>query len=171
MTLQAVHSTQAPSASYEIRSDYCESGTRSEQFWHCGAVLFLAGITHEPASKSLAPTTGLHGTGGQALAAHLHRHCQEIIETLLERLGSNNWEQFHQFGMIGDATRWILLKGFGIPDRRGLSHSRIVLLLSPHTPEPISGMRKMAPRAGTLEAESLHAMGMGCRFFFHSVPR
>ena len=106
------------------------------------------------------------GGAEQALAAHLHRHCQEIIETLLERLGSNNWEQFHQFGTIGDATRWILLKGFGIPDRRGLSHSRIVLLLSPHTPEPISGMRKMAPRAGTLEAESLHAMGMGYRFFF-----
>jgi len=106
------------------------------------------------------------GGAEQAVAAHLHRHCQEIIETLLERLGSKNWEQFHQFGTIGDGTRSILLKGFGIPDRRGLSHSRIVLLLSPHAPEPMSGMRKMAPEAGILEAESPRAVGMQNRFLF-----
>ncbi len=100
------------------------------------------------------------GGAEQAVAAHLHRHCKEIIEALLERLGSNNWEQFHQFAMIGNATPSILLKGFGIPDRRGLSHSRIVLLLSRHTPEPISEMRKMAPRAGILEAKSPRAIGM-----------
>jgi hypothetical protein len=70
----------------------------------------------------------------QALAAPLHQHCQDILETMQERLGSNNWEQFQQFRTIGNSTHQILLKGFGLPDRRGLPHSRIVMLLSPHNP-------------------------------------
>ena len=69
----------------------------------------------------------------RAVAAPLHQHCQDIIETLRARLGSNNWEQFHQQRTIGDSTHSILLKGFGLPDPRGLPHSRIVILLSPHT--------------------------------------
>jgi nucleotidyltransferase/DNA polymerase involved in DNA repair len=68
----------------------------------------------------------------RAVAAPLHQHCQDIIETLQARLGSNNWEQFRQYRMIGDSTHSILLSGFGLPDRRGLPHSRIVMLLSPH---------------------------------------
>lgn len=67
----------------------------------------------------------------QDLAAPLHRHCQDIIETLQARLRSNNWEQFQQYRTIGTSPRSILLKGFGIPDRRGLPHSRIMILLSP----------------------------------------
>lgn len=74
----------------------------------------------------------------QAVIAPLHQYCQDTIETLREtlraRLRSNNWEQFHQYRTIGDSTHSILLKGFGLPDRRGLPHSRIVMLLSPHTP-------------------------------------
>jgi len=64
------------------------------------------------------------------VAAPLRQHCQDIIETLQARLGSNNWEQFQQSFTIGDSPHTILLKGFGLPDRRGLSHSRIVMLLS-----------------------------------------
>ena len=82
-------------------------------------------------------------TGAErAVAAPVHQHCQDIIETLQARLESNNWEQFQQYRTIGDSTHSILLKGFGIPDRRGLPHSRIVLLLSPHTPAPLPGIRK-----------------------------
>lgn len=73
----------------------------------------------------------------QSLLAPLHQHCQDIIETLQERLGSNNWEQFQQFRTIGNSTHQISLKGFGLPDRRGLPHSRIVMLLSPHHPVPM----------------------------------
>lgn len=73
----------------------------------------------------------------RAVAAPLHQHCRDIIETLRARLGSNNWEQFQQQRTIGDSTHSILLKGFGLPDRRGLAHSLIVMLLSPHTPAPI----------------------------------
>ena len=75
----------------------------------------------------------------RAVAASLYQHCQDIIETLRARLGSNNWEQFHQCRTIGDSPHSILLKGFGLPDRRGLPHSRIVMLLSPHTPASDAG--------------------------------
>jgi hypothetical protein len=61
---------------------------------------------------------------------------------LQARLGSNNWEQFRQQRTIGDSTHSILVNGFGLPDRRGLPYSRIVLLLSPHTPAPLPGIMK-----------------------------
>jgi len=75
-----------------------------------------------------------------ALTAPLHQHCQDIIETLQARLGSNNWDQFQQYRTIGDSCHTILLKGFGLPDRRGLHHSRILILLSPHTPASMPGI-------------------------------
>jgi nucleotidyltransferase/DNA polymerase involved in DNA repair len=73
----------------------------------------------------------------RVVAAPLHQHCQDIIETMRARLSSNNWEQFQQYRTIGDSPQTILLKGFGLPDRRGLSHSRIVMQLSPHTAQSI----------------------------------
>lgn len=76
----------------------------------------------------------------RAVAAPLHQHCQDIVETLQARLGSNNWEQFHQQRTIGNSTHSILLRGFGLPDSRGLPHSRIVILLSPHAPVPMPGI-------------------------------
>lgn len=78
----------------------------------------------------------------QALAAPLHQHCRDIIETLQARLASNNWERFHQYRVIGDADRSILLKGFGLADRRGLPASRILMLLSPHSPAPMPGITR-----------------------------
>jgi hypothetical protein len=65
------------------------------------------------------------------IAAPMRQHCQDIIEILEARLSSHNWEQFQQCRTIGDSDHSIILKGFGIPDRRGLSYSRIVMLLSP----------------------------------------
>lgn len=78
----------------------------------------------------------------RATTAPLHQHCQDIIETLQARLASNNMEQFCRYRTIGDSTPTILLKGFGLPDRRGLPHSRIVMLLSPHTPAPMPGISR-----------------------------
>ena len=76
----------------------------------------------------------MQGVGAErSVAAPLHQHCQEIIETLQSRLESNNWEQFRQYRTIGASPHSILLKGFGLPDRKGLSYSRIVMLLTPHT--------------------------------------
>jgi len=77
------------------------------------------------------------------LAAPRHQHGQDIIETMQERLVSNNWEQFHRYRTIGNSIHTILLKGFGLPDRRGLPHSRIVMLLSPHAPASMPGMSRM----------------------------
>ena len=84
----------------------------------------------------LTPTAQTIG-GEWAFAAPLHQHGQDMLETMQARLGSNNWEQFQHNGVIGDAPHSIFLNGFGLPDRRGLPHSRLVLLLAPHTPVPM----------------------------------
>jgi hypothetical protein len=89
----------------------------------------------------------------RTVAAPLHQHCLDIMETFHARLGADNWEQFHQYRTIGDSTNSILLKGFALPDRRGLSHFRIVMLLFPHAQAPISGMRKMESSDRTFESD------------------
>jgi hypothetical protein len=101
----------------------------------------------------------------RAVAAPLRQHCQDIIETLQARLGSNNWEQFHQYSTIGDSTHLILLKGFGLPDRRGLAHFRIVMLLSPHNPASNCGNGRVESpeeisESRHLGADSPRAIGM-----------
>ena len=97
---------------------------------------------------------------GRTVAAPLHQHCRDIIETLQARLNSNNWEQFQQYSMIGGSTNRIFLKGFGLPDQRGLSYSRIVLLLSPHNQAPTPEMRnEILERAGgEQKADTTHDM-------------
>ena len=80
--------------------------------------------------NQLDHTVHLVGTE-RDLVAPLQRHCQDIIETMQTRMESNSWEQFQQCRTIGNSSRSILVKGFGIPDRKGLSYSRIVMLLSP----------------------------------------
>jgi hypothetical protein len=100
-----------------------------------------------------------------ALTAPLHQHCQDIIETLQARLGSNSWEQFQQCRMIGNSTNTILLKGFGLPDQRGLSYSRIVLLLSPHNQASMPGISRRESldeisESGTFGADPPRAIGM-----------
>ena len=108
-----------------------------------------------------APSIGTE----RAVAAPLHRHCQDIFETSQARVGSNNWEQFHQYRMIADSTHAILLKGFGLPDRRGLPHSRIVMLLSPHSPASMPGNSRVESlvetfESGHLDADSPRVIGM-----------
>jgi hypothetical protein len=86
----------------------------------------------------LTPTAQAIG-GEWAVAAPLHQHGQDMLETMQARLGSNNWEQFQHNRVIGDAPHSILLNGFGLPDRRGLPHSRIVLLLAPYPALSLAG--------------------------------
>lgn len=95
--------------------------------------------------------------GECAISAPLHQPCQDIIETLQARLGSNNWEQFQQCCTIGDSPHRISLKGFGIPDRRGLSHSRIVMLLFPHTEQSMPGIGRRESSEGIFERDHLDA--------------
>ena len=101
----------------------------------------------------------------RALTAPLHQHCQDIIETLQVRLASNNMELLYQNRAIGDSSHTILLKEFGLPDRRGLPHSRILILLSPHTPASMPGIsRREFPEeiseSGHFGADSPRAIGM-----------
>jgi hypothetical protein len=97
----------------------------------------------------------------QAVAAPLHQHCQDIIGTLQARLESNNWEQFQQFRTIGNSPHTILLKGFGLPDRRGPSYSRIVMLLTPHTAQSMPGIEKGESSDGISERDYLSANSPG----------
>ena len=85
------------------------------------------------------------------LSAPLLQHCQDIVQTLQARLASNNWERFHHYRVIGEPDHTILLKGFGLPDRRGLSHSRILMLLSPHTAASMPEISRMKFPAGASE--------------------
>lgn len=89
----------------------------------------------------------------QAVTAPLHQHYQDILETLQARLAANNREPFHQYRTVGDSTSSILLKGFGLPDRRGLPHSRIVILLSPHTPASMPEIGRMESSDGTIGSD------------------
>ena len=89
------------------------------------------------------------------LAAPLHQHCQDIIDTMQACLASNNWEQFHQDRTIGNSSHTIFLKGFGLPDRRGLPYSRIVMLLCPHTPESMPGISRMECTAPLSSGQSV----------------
>ena len=85
------------------------------------------------------------GTERGVVAAPLHQICQDISEILQARLRSNSWGQFQQCRTIGESTRTILLKGFGLPDRRGLSYSRVLMLLSPHSAQSMPGNGKEIP--------------------------
>ncbi len=92
-----------------------------------------------------------------ALAEPLYRHCEDIIQTLQTRLASKNWEQFHQYRVIGEPNHTILLKGFGLPDQRGLSHCRILMLLSPHTAASMPEIGRMQSSRGVSESDRLGA--------------
>jgi len=67
------------------------------------------------------------------LTAPLHAHGQDIITAMHKRLTSSDFTPFHCYRVIGECEHEILLKGFGLPDRRGFPHSRIVMLLVPQS--------------------------------------
>lgn len=54
-----------------------------------------------------------------------------------KRLALCNFQSLLRYHAIGDSELEILVKGLGLPDRKGLPHSRIVMLLSPHVRKSI----------------------------------
>ncbi len=89
--------------------------------------------------EALHLLAGIDGSASRAekqrtLASPLHAQCQEIIDSMRERLALSDFNLFYCYRSIRGAEREILSKGFGLLDRRGLPHSRIVLLLSTHVP-------------------------------------
>lgn len=83
------------------------------------------------------------------LTAPLHLHYQDIMHAIRARGTTSDWERFHLYSRIGDSTGQLLIKGFGLPDRRGAAYSRIVMLLSPHIPTPVPGMETPDGGAGS----------------------
>jgi len=67
------------------------------------------------------------------LTSLLHFHSHEILTAMRKRVASSNFTPFHCYHAIGTSSGEILLKGFGLPDRRGFVHSRIVMLLVPQS--------------------------------------
>lgn len=111
------------------------------------AMELLTRLEHTAQSVGTAP----------ALTAPLSQPCQEIVETMQRCLAWKNWEQFHQVCTIGNSSYAIVLKGFGLPDRRGLPHSRIVMLLTPHIPLSVRGITRVKFSVGISEAPRLGA--------------
>ena len=65
------------------------------------------------------------------LLAPVYERCLCILKALQDGLESNNHQPVLQDSTIGPSTYPVLLRGFGLPDSRGLCHSRIVVMLNP----------------------------------------
>jgi hypothetical protein len=101
--------------------------------------------------------TGQRVGTAAALTAPLYQPCQAILEIMQRCLAWKNWEQFHHVCAIGNSSYAIVLKGVGLPDRRGLSHSRIVMLLTPHIPLSVRGITRVENTVGISETHRLGA--------------
>ena len=63
------------------------------------------------------------------LPAALTELCGEIIKALHVRTEAKDWEQFEIKRITGDPNQPVLLRGFGLPDRGGVDHSRLVVTM------------------------------------------
>ena len=74
-------------------------------------------------------------TGNAARTAHgvlptaLTELCGEIIKALHVRTEAKDWEQFELKRVSGDPNQPVLLRGFGLPDRGGVEHARLVVTM------------------------------------------
>ncbi len=55
--------------------------------------------------------------------------CSEIIKALHVRTEAKDWEQFEIKRVAGESNQPILLRGFGLPDRGGVQHARLVVTM------------------------------------------
>ena len=55
--------------------------------------------------------------------------CGEIIKALHNHTEAKDWEQFELKRVAGDPNQPILLRGFGLPDRGGVQHARLVVTM------------------------------------------
>ena len=59
----------------------------------------------------------------------LHELCAAIFAMLRARSHAKDWKRFETKRVLGAPHRPVLIRGFGVPDRSGHGHSRVVLLL------------------------------------------
>lgn len=63
------------------------------------------------------------------LPSALTELCAEIIKALQVRTEAKDWEQFEIKRVAGNPNQPVLLRGFGLPDRSGIQHARLVVTL------------------------------------------
>ncbi len=67
--------------------------------------------------------------------------CDEIVESLNQRIEAEDWSPFEMKRLAGPPEQPILLRGFGLPDRLERQRSRVVItlqaMLSSSSPSPV----------------------------------
>jgi DNA-binding CsgD family transcriptional regulator len=63
------------------------------------------------------------------LPAMLTELCLEIIKALQVRTEAKDWEQFEVKRIAGNSKQPVLLRGFGLPDKGGIQHARLVVTM------------------------------------------
>lgn len=71
------------------------------------------------------PAKAAHGV----LPSALTELCAELIKALQVRTEAKDWEQFEVKRIAGNSNQPVLLRGFGLPDRGGVQHARLVITL------------------------------------------
>ena len=72
---------------------------------------------------------GKSKTGKGLLPTALLQICRETFTHLQSRTTTKDWEQFEVRQIIGAPNNPMLIRGFGVPDRRGSEHARIIVIL------------------------------------------
>ena len=68
-------------------------------------------------------------TAHGVLPSALTELCAELIKALQVRTEAKDWEQFEVKRIAGNPNQPVLLRGFGLPDREGVQHARLVVTL------------------------------------------
>ena len=63
------------------------------------------------------------------LPTALTQLCSEVLKALQVRTEAKDWEQFEVKRIAGDPKQPILLRGFGLPDKGGVQHARLVVTM------------------------------------------
>ncbi len=72
-----------------------------------------------------APAKAAHGV----LPSALTELCAELTKALQVRTEAKDWEQFEVKRVAGNPNQPVLLRGFGLPDKGGIQHARLVVTL------------------------------------------
>src|SRR5207249_4838762 len=71
---------------------------------------------------------GSSKTARGLLPTALLQICRETFTHLQSRSSTKDWEQFEVRQIIGAPKNPMLIRGFGVPDRRGSEHARIIVI-------------------------------------------
>ncbi len=116
-----------------------QTDTLADQRAGSGIVVLSASMQllhmNRQASELAKKINAVEHAGHSARSAHgvlptaLTELCSEIIKALQIRTEAKDWEQFELKRIAGDPSQPILLRGFGLPDRGGIQHARLVVTM------------------------------------------